>query len=235
MLLIVTKPPCSSCLHDFFSSTMIPFVLKCESAYLLTQFPSSEGLVSIKHIRIILQSLLTQEQRHCSIILSEQQHHSLLSIQYLIMCSVFGHFEYKKIFCSYCTIFPIFSISLLYRHKSDTSNMIFDLVIFCLFIFWSLGDIGCMCQASTMLTVSSEYKNDLVCTQHAVSLTSFNFTARVGFITLLLSKCASVCVREKNGMRSNDSVHISVFYNARCGSSVHHLCTHTLSRFVHKI
>lgn len=44
-----------------------------------------------------------------------------------------------------------------------------------------------------MLAVSSGYKNDLVCTQHAVSLTSFNFTARVGFIALL-SKCVRVCV-----------------------------------------
>lgn len=28
-----------------------------------------------------------------------------------------------------------------------------------------------------MLAISSGYKNDLVCTQHAVSLTSFNFSA----------------------------------------------------------
>ena len=97
IILIVTKLHNSTYLHIFsFSLTMIPFVFKCESAYLLTQFPLSEGLVSIKHIRIILQSLLTQEQRHCSIILSEQQHHSLLSIQYLIMCTPLGHFEYKK-------------------------------------------------------------------------------------------------------------------------------------------
>jgi len=51
-----------------------------------------------------------------------------------------------------------------------------------------------MCRTSIMLAVSSGYKNDLVCTQHTVSLTSFNFTARVGFITLLLSECVCVCV-----------------------------------------
>lgn len=45
-----------------------------------------------------------------------------------------------------------------------------------------------------MLAVSSGYKNDLVCAQHAVSLTSFNFTARVGFITPLLSECVCVSV-----------------------------------------
>lgn len=46
-----------------------------------------------------------------------------------------------------------------------------------------------------MFAVSSGYKNDLVCTQHALSFTSFNFTARVGFITLLLSEHAvSLCV-----------------------------------------
>jgi len=50
-----------------------------------------------------------------------------------------------------------------------------------------------------MSAVSSGYKNDLVCTQHAVSLTSFNFTARVGFITRLLSEC--VCVRERERER----------------------------------
>lgn len=54
-----------------------------------------------------------------------------------------------------------------------------------------------------MLAVSSGYKNDLVCAQHAVSLTSFNFTARVGFITLLLSVCVCthvcVCARERGG------------------------------------
>lgn len=111
---------------SFVALTIIPLVLKYESGYLLIQFPTSEGLVSIKHIRIILQSLLTQEQRHCSIILCEQQHHSLLSIQYLIMCSMLGHFEYKKIFYLHCAIFPIFSINLLYRHESDTSNMISD-------------------------------------------------------------------------------------------------------------
>lgn len=48
-----------------------------------------------------------------------------------------------------------------------------------------------------MSVVSSEYKNDLVCTQQAVSLTSFNFTARVGFITLLLSKYVYVSVCER--------------------------------------
>lgn len=48
-----------------------------------------------------------------------------------------------------------------------------------------------------MLVVSSEYKNDLVCTQQAVSLTSFNFTARVGFITVLLSKYVYVSACER--------------------------------------
>lgn len=57
-----------------FSLTMTLFVLKCKAAYLLTSFPLSEGLVSVKHIKIIMQSLLTQEQRYCSIILTEQQH-----------------------------------------------------------------------------------------------------------------------------------------------------------------
>lgn len=37
--------------------TLTLFVLKCEAAYLLTQFPLSEGLVSVKHIKIIMQSL----------------------------------------------------------------------------------------------------------------------------------------------------------------------------------
>lgn len=40
-----------------------------------------------------------------------------------------------------------------------------------------------------MLAVSSGYKNDLVSARHAASLTTFNFTARVGFITLLLCGC----------------------------------------------
>lgn len=44
-----------------------------------------------------------------------------------------------------------------------------------------------------MSAISSGYKNDLECTLHTVSLTSFNFTARVGFITLLLCECVCVC------------------------------------------
>lgn len=43
-----------------------------------------------------------------------------------------------------------------------------------------------------MLAISSGYKNDLVCALRTVSLTSFNFTARVGFITALLSECVFV-------------------------------------------
>lgn len=43
-----------------------------------------------------------------------------------------------------------------------------------------------------MLAISSGYKNDLVCALCTVSLTSFNFTARVGFITVLLSECVFV-------------------------------------------
>lgn len=43
-----------------------------------------------------------------------------------------------------------------------------------------------------MLAISSGYKNDLVCALRTVSLTSFNFTARVGFITVLLSECVFV-------------------------------------------
>lgn len=85
-----------------------------------------------------------------------------------------------------------------------------------------------MCQAGAMLAVSSEYKNDLVCTQHAVSLTSFNFTARVGFITLLLSKCASVCVWERK--MEWDWMILCIylsFFNAQQYSSVPHLCAHT--------
>lgn len=54
-------------------------VLKCKTEYLLTSFPLSEGLVSVKHIKIIMQSLLTQEQCYCSIIPTEQ-HHPILFI-----------------------------------------------------------------------------------------------------------------------------------------------------------
>lgn len=43
-----------------------------------------------------------------------------------------------------------------------------------------------------MSAISSGYKNDLACTLRTVSLTSFNFTARVAFITLLLCEC--VCI-----------------------------------------
>lgn len=43
-----------------------------------------------------------------------------------------------------------------------------------------------------MLAISSGYKNDLVCALRMVSLTSFNFTVRVGFITVLLSECVFV-------------------------------------------
>lgn len=45
-----------------------------------------------------------------------------------------------------------------------------------------------MCRTGIMLAISSGYKNDLVCTQRKVSSTSFILTARVGFITLLLTK-----------------------------------------------
>lgn len=70
--------------------------------------------------------------------------------------------------------------------------MIFDYLFFFFEFFQSPGDIGYMCRAGIMLAISSGYKNDLVCALRTVSLTSFNFTARVGFITVLLSECVFV-------------------------------------------
>lgn len=83
-----------------------------------------------------------------------------------------------------------------------------------------------------MLPVSSGYKNDLVCAQHAVSLTSFNFTARVGFITLRLSECECVCVcmteRERRRGKQNECSceYIFAALHACWCSSMPHLCTH---------
>ncbi len=84
-----------------------------------------------------------------------------------------------------------------------------------------------------MLAISSGYKNDLVCTQHAVSLTSFNFTARVGFITLLLSGyvcvcvcvCECVCVGERERMNVSAQIYLRVLMLV--GVAARHTCAHT--------